>query len=254
MGLLNGLDISVQGVTAQANRLSAIGNNIANVGTTGYKATDVAFEQLLADNAAAYQGSGVQSALRLNASAQGEIALSGTSTNLAVSGQGYFVVETTGGVTALTRAGAFTREANGTLVNTAGDVLLGQSTGGAGLSPVTIPASATSVSVARDGTVSVATATGTSAIGSIPLGQVRSPESLTALSGDSYLPNDASGALTVGTAGSGGLGTIEGSALEGSTADLATQLTNMIVTQRGYEANSKVMQATSDMLSKLSNL
>ena len=243
MSLLNGFDISVQGVSAQTNRLASIGNNIANVATTGYKATDVAFETVLGDTGGSYQGSGVQSATRLNASAQGSIVNTpGMSTNLAVSGNGYFVVQTSTGATALTRAGAFTRQSDGTLVNTAGGTLLG--TG----------ASGSSVSVATDGAISVTTASGTTSGTSVPLAQVRSPENLTALTGDTYQANDLSGPMQVSQAGTSGLGTVAGGSLERSTADLATQLTDMITTQRGYEANSKVMQATSDMLSKLSDL
>jgi flagellar hook protein FlgE len=254
MSLLSGLQISVQGVSAQSNRLSTIGTNIANVNTTGYKASDVAFEALMADSPVGYQGPGVQPALRLNASAQGSITSSDTATNLAISGNGFFVVQTPGGVQAMTRAGAFTREANGTLVNTAGDTLLGYAAGSSGLAPVVIPDTATGVVVSGDGTLSVSTPTGVISPYSVPLAQVRGPESLTAMSGDDYVANDQSGAMAVSQAGTDGLGTIAGSSLESSTSDLATQLTNMIVTQRGYEANSKVMQTTSDMLSKLSDL
>lgn len=263
MSLFGGLDTSVMGVSAQTSRLNAIGQNIANVNTTGYKAGDVSFESMLGDAktlgagnpVANFNGAGVSTVTRLNASTQGTIATTTTSTNLAVSGNGYFVVKTTSGDTAMTRAGAFTRQADGTLVNTAGATLLGTATGGAGLTPVIVPSADTVVSVGSTGAVSFTSPAGaTTTPYSIPLASVRAPESLTALTADTYMANDDSGTMTVSQAGTSGLGAIQGSALEGSTTDLATELSNMIVTQRSYEANSKVMSTTSDMLSKLANI
>ncbi|MDX7953331.1 flagellar hook basal-body protein [Lichenihabitans sp. Uapishka_5] len=262
MSLFGGLQTSVAGVSAQANRLNTIGQNISNVSTTGFKAGTVAFESMLGDNktlgsvvASDFNGAGVRSTVRLNASSQGSITTSTTSTNLAVSGNGFFAVKTASGATAMTRAGAFTRQADGTLLNTAGDTLLGYTAGGSSLTPVIVPTSDTVVSVATDGTVSFTSAAGvTSTPYSIPLASVRSPENLTALTADDYVANDDSGAMTLAKANTKGLGTIQGSSLESSTTDLATELSNMIVTQRGYEANSKVMSTTADMLSKLGDL
>ena len=72
--------------------------------------------------------------------------------------------------------------------------------------------------------------------------------------GNFFTANSDSGAMTVGTAGTGVFGTIETDALESSTVDLATQLSDMISAQRGYEANTKVMQAASDLLKLLNNI
>ena len=263
MSLFGGLQTSVMGVTAQSNRLNTIGQNIANVNTTGYKAGSVEFESMLGDAktlgagnpVSNFNGAGVGSTLRLNASNQGTITSTTTSTNLAVSGTGHFVVKRSDGTTAMTRAGAFTREADGTLVNTAGDTLMGYGAGGTSLTPVIVPSNNTVVTVATDGTMSFTSPAGvTTTPYSIPLAKVRSPENLTALTADDYVANDDSGAMTVAKAGTTGLGTVQGSSLESSTTDLATELSNMIVTQRGYEANSKVMSATSDMLSKLATI
>lgn len=263
MSLFGGLETSVAGVSAQSNRLNTIGQNIANVNTTGYKAGSVAFESMLgqpqtlgAGNPNSnFNGAGVSSALRLNAAAQGNVTITTTSTNLAVTGNGFFVVKTASGATAMTRAGAFQREADGTLVNTAGHTLLGYAPGGTSLTPVIVPSANTGVTVGSDGTMSFTSPSGeTTAAYSIPLASVRGPENLTALTADTYMANDDSGAMTVAKANTGGLGTIQGSSLEASTTDLATELSNMIVTQRGYQANSKVMSTTSDMLSKLGSL
>ncbi|MDR3463522.1 MAG: flagellar basal body rod C-terminal domain-containing protein, partial [Beijerinckiaceae bacterium] len=72
--------------------------------------------------------------------------------------------------------------------------------------------------------------------------------------GDVYQQNDQSGNIVYNTAGTGSAGKIESDNLEGSTVDLATQLTNMIVAQSSYEANSKVLQTVADLLSKLNQI
>ena len=81
-----------------------------------------------------------------------------------------------------------------------------------------------------------------------------SPDALTPLTGNVYEPSLGSGAMTIGTAKTGTLGEINSSSLEQSTVDLATELTSMITAQRSYEANSKVIQTSSDLLSVISNL
>jgi flagellar hook protein FlgE len=118
------------------------------------------------------------------------------------------------------------------------------------------PASAlSSVSVGADGTVSFVYASGTKvAAYKVPLGNVESPEKLTSLSGDVFQQSLGSGDITIGEADANGLGTINSSELESSTVDLASQLTDMIQAQRGYEANSKVFQAGSDLMSELFNM
>jgi flagellar hook protein FlgE len=111
------------------------------------------------------------------------------------------------------------------------------------------------LSISADGTISETTKNGqTIASYKIPLANVVSPDNLTPLAGDVYQVSPASGNAFVGTAGDGGFGTIASSSLESSTVDLATQLTEMIVAQRGYEANSKVFQAGSDLLTQLNNI
>ena len=88
----------------------------------------------------------------------------------------------------------------------------------------------------------------------VALANVASPDLLTSISGDAYTTNAASGSMIVSAAGSNGTGLIESSSLEGSTVDLATELTDMISAQRGYEANSKVLQTASDLLGTLNNI
>lgn len=112
-----------------------------------------------------------------------------------------------------------------------------------------------SVKIGQDGTVTAVYASGAQvATYKVPLGTVISPESLTSLNGNVYQVNSASGNIVTSTANSAGVGSINAGELESSTVDLATELTNMIQTQRAYEANSKVLQAGSDLLGALNRL
>ena len=117
------------------------------------------------------------------------------------------------------------------------------------------PSAVTGVTIGVDGTVSEVFASGSAKpIATIPLASVASVDNMTSLAGDVYQANINSGSILVGSAGTGGLGSINPPELESSTVDLATQLTDMIVAQRSYESNSKVFQTGSDLLSTLNNM
>ncbi len=126
MSLFGTLNTAVSGMSAQANMLGTIGDNIANAGTTGYKQATIDFEtQLGTQSASSYTAGGVQSAVRYGISAQGTLASTTSTTDLGVQGNGFFVVQDSNGATALTRAGSFVANAAGNLVNTAGYELMG---------------------------------------------------------------------------------------------------------------------------------
>lgn len=414
MSVYNTLQTAVSGLAAQANKLGTIGDNIANSSTIGYKESDAQFETVLGNSAASfYESGGVQTRVRYGVSQQGEIVGTASVTDLAIKGKGFFVVQTNGTATALTRAGSFVPNAKGDLVNTAGFTLMGYNltdgsydavTGTGTLKPVNVstqalsatastagtltvnlPSNATPVAAAdrpstnyasanaqytqktslvaydnlggavtldvymtkkdtnqwevsvfnradatgtgfpyangplatqdltfdpstgrlastspttvsvsvpngkivsidmsqttqlatnyqltagtlngnapsrvsridvgTDGTVSTVYESGTTTQNFvIPLANVQSPDRMTVLTGNIFQPNPDSGPMNVAAAKTGSLGEIDSSSLESSTVDLATQLTQMIITQRSYEANSKVLTTGSDMLNTI---
>jgi flagellar hook protein FlgE len=117
------------------------------------------------------------------------------------------------------------------------------------------PGTLTSVSISQNGTLSFNYGNGSiNPVYTIPLAKVAAPDNLTALAGDAFQANYASGAPQVGVAGTAGFGNIDSSALEASTVDLATELTNMVEAQSSYEANSKVFQAGAKILDVLNNI
>lgn len=417
MSIYGAMRTSVSGMNVQADRLSSISDNIANVGTTGYKRSTTEFSTVVLQvGELQYESGAVEVRPRRHVSEQGAFDYSSSVTDLAISGGGFFVVESASGDVLLTRAGAFVPDQDGNLVNSAGAKLLGYdlgdvlggpvANGPAGLEAVNVgalalnalpstagslqanlPAAATPVAAANrpganaatasyssrtslvaydnigtevtldlyftktaanewevavfdraaapsaggfpyssgplttgavtfDGTtgrldsasassVSVAIPNGSTAvidmtqvtqfsadfaifdadmngtgatpiekvdIGSdgvmtvvyqngsrapayrIPVASVRSPDRMEAVTGNLYLPTTSSGEMLIGSAGSGGMGTVVSGALEQSTVDIAQELTAMIEAQRNYTANSRVFQTSSDLTDVLVNL
>jgi flagellar hook protein FlgE len=149
MSLYGMMRTGVSGMSAQATRLSTVADNIANSGTTGYKRSRAEFSTLVIPSAgSSYASGGVTSTVQTSISAQGVLQYTTSGSDLAVSGDGFFVVQDASGKPFLTRAGAFVQNSEGQLVNAAGFKLLGYSlangtptvtaNGYAGLEPITI--------------------------------------------------------------------------------------------------------------------
>jgi flagellar hook protein FlgE len=412
MSLFSALTASASGMSAQSSKLATISDNVANVNTTGYKQATTQFESLVREfGTTSYNAGGVGSRVRYQISEQGDLSATTSSTDLAIQGNGFFLVSDAAGGTFLTRAGSFRLDDGGNLVNAAGFTLMGYSVasgatsadGIAGLRPVdvemrrldAIPSTTATFTANLDSRAAAATGNlpstnalpvaytsksslvaydnlgtpvtfdlyfsktgantwelalynaadatagtafpyanpalsvrtlnfdpsdgallGSSSVSvaipegrtmtidlgamaqvaspfavhtattdgrapsalegltvrpdgilagvygngnevpifAIPLASVPSSDNLTPLAGDVYRAGIRSGDILVGTAGLGGLGTIRSASLETSTVDLATQLTDMIVAQRGYESNTKVFQTGSELLGLLTTM
>ncbi len=265
MGAYDAMISSVGGMSAQSNALANTGQNIANVSTVGYKRVASNFETLAQQPAyklAAAGGVKISSAIAVTQ--QGTLQSTSSSTDLAVNGRGMFVVSDGNGNYSLTRSGSFVPDASGNLVNSAGFYLMGYSAGGpqggsslSGTQMVNVGAAApaSSISVAANGTLSYQLASGaTVSPYTIPLATVPGPQNLTASTGNVFSLTAASGTPTVAAPGAPGFGTINAGQLEQSTVDVATEMTNMIVQQRGYQANSETFKMSSDLMKTLTDL
>ncbi|TPI21580.1 MULTISPECIES: flagellar hook protein FlgE [unclassified Mesorhizobium] len=415
MSLYGMMRTGVSGMNAQANRLSAVADNIANSDTTGYKRSSAEFSTLIMPGTGgAYNSGGVTTTIRSAVGTQGVMTYTTSVSDLAVNGDGFFVVQDAGGTPYLTRAGSFVPDAQGRLVNAAGYQLMAYSyangdpaataNGFEGLVPVQIsdqqmtatpsteglfsgnlpagatppsgplpssnsataeytsktslvaydnlgnkklldvyftntgagtwqvsvfdqskatagtsfpytggalgsanltfdtttgkltgatdsvsftvpggstldldlsqltqlgtgftvadakvngnaPSSIQKVQIGQDGIIYAQFEDGsTKALYKIPLADVQSPDNLTAMPGNVYVQSTDSGAVHIGFANEGKLGSIVSGALENSNVDIAEELTNMIAAQRSYTANSKVFQTGSDLMDVLVNL
>ncbi|MDY0959443.1 MULTISPECIES: flagellar basal-body rod protein FlgG [unclassified Sphingomonas] len=250
------MHVARTGLDAQDMRMRVISNNLANVNTTGFKRDRAAFETL------AYQtvttpgaassteskyatglnlGTGVriQGTARINT--QGAMQTTNNSLDLALDGDGFFQVQMPGGTLGYTRAGNFSRSAEGLLVTSEGyQVMPG----------ITVPEGTTQITIGSDGTVSASLAgqTTPAQIGQIQVASFPNPAGLQA-KGDNYLTETAaSGVANMGVAGLEGRGQIRQGMLEGSNVNVVEELVDMIETQRAYEVNSKMIKSTDEML------
>lgn len=250
------MHIARTGLDAQDMRMRVISNNLANVNTTGFKRDRAAFETLAyqtitAPGAASSTeskyatglnlGTGVriQGTARINT--QGAMQTTNNSLDMALDGEGFFQVQMPGGTLGYTRAGNFSRSAEGLLVTSEGyQVMPG----------ITVPEGATQITIGTDGTVS-ATIQGQTApaeIGQIQIATFPNPAGLQS-KGDNYLTETAaSGAVNMGVAGLEGRGQIRQGMLEGSNVNVVEELVDMIETQRAYEVNSKMISSSDEML------
>ena len=260
--MMRSLWISKTGMEAQQTQLDAISNNLANASTNGYKRSHAVFEDLMYQNlrqaganstdqttlpTGLQLGLGTRAVATSRSFNQGNLQQSSNPLDLAVSGQGFFEVQLPDGTTGYTRDGSFQVSATGTLVTN----------NGLTVQPgITIPANATSVSVAEDGTVSVvlpATAT-PATVGKLSIANFVNPPGLEPRGQNIYAETAASGTPTTGTAGLNGLGTIKQGFVETSNVNVVEELVGMIQTQRAYELNSKAIKTSDDMLARLAQL
>jgi flagellar basal-body rod protein FlgG len=170
---------------------------------------------------------------------QGTLTPTGQQFDLAIDGQGFFAVTLLDGSTGYTRAGGLTLNANRQLVTTDGFLLAGG---------ITVPADASSVSVATDGTVTANTPSGPQAIGQLTLTDFSNPAGLVRAGNTTFAAGPNAGTATTGAPGSGGLGTVRQGFLESSNVDLSTELVNLIVAQRAFQINAQALTVENETL------
>ena len=261
--MIRSLYTAASGMLAQQLNLDNIANNLANASTAGFRRRRLQFQDLLYQNmimpgsAASSQttvAAGLQIGLGTRPSAseivqtQGDFAATGNPLDLTVDGLGFFQVHLPNGDTAYTRSGAFHLDAQGNVVTAEGDPIE---------PPVTIPSGASSISIGADGTVSV-TQPGQQVaqqVGSIQLALFPNPGGLNSVGKNLFLATTASGDPIVGTpGGTEGLGTVQQGMLEQANVNVVEEFIQMIMAQRSYEANSRVVRASDEMSQLLNNL
>ncbi len=261
--MIRALYTAASGMTAQQMNLDAIANNLSNSSTAGFQQRTVAFSDLLYQNeispgAAASQQTTVASGLQIGLGSkptsteiiqtQGELSTTGNQLDLAIQGQGFFQILLPNGQTGYTRSGSLQLDAQGNVVTPNGDPLQ---------PGITIPPNATAITVGSDGTVSVTQPGQTAAaqVGSIQLALFINPGGLNSAGNNIYLQTTASGDPVVGApGGTDGLGTIQQGMLEQSNVSVVDQFVQMIVAQRGYESNSRVVKAADEMMQQINQL
>jgi flagellar basal-body rod protein FlgG len=260
--MIRALYTAASGMNAQQTNIDNVAHNLANVNTTGFKKSRVEFEDLVyqeirgagaAASASTEAPAGLEIGLGTRAVATarnfstGNLRATGGQLDLAIEGAGFFQVSMPDGTTAYTRAGSLHRDAQGLLVTSEGYAIEPQ---------ITVPPNATSVTISRDGVVSAMVA-GQSApqeLGTLELAVFSNQAGLRPLGGNLFGISSASGDAETGAPGTDGRGTLAQGFLEDSNVSVVEEMINMIIGQRAYEANSRVVKAADEMLAQVNNL
>lgn len=260
--MMRSLWISKTGLDAQQSQMDVIANNLANVSTSGFKRSRAVFEDLIyqtirqpgAQSSQQTQlpsglqlGTGVRPVATERIFTQGNLQLTSNDKDVAIQGAGFFQVLLPDGSTAFTRDGSFQTDSQGQLVTASGFPLQ---------PAITIPANAQSLTIGRDGTVSVTTpgASAPTQVGAIQLATFINPAGLQAKGENLYVETSASGNANTNAPGANGAGLLTQGYVETSNVNVVEELVNMIQTQRAYEINSKAITTSDQMLQKLTQM
>lgn len=233
--MIQGMGAALSGLRAYVNQTRVTSNNLANLNTPGFKGSNAIVSSL--------PGSAGVATTRIQSDpGQGAIINTGQPFDMAIGGEGFFKVITSGGATAYTRAGGFRPDKNGGLADANGATLQ---------PPIQVPANATSVSIGRDGSVTAIVNGQSQNIGQVEVYKFNNPGGLQNGGSNTYYETSESGQPAQGTPGNGGFGAIYPSSLEQSNVDIGSQMVNLIQSQHGFSAQVKTIQTADEMLGAL---
>ena len=260
---MRSMNIAGTGMQAQTTNVEVISNNIANLTTTGFKRRRTEFQDLMYQNlrrvgsnssdtgsvvpSGAQVGLGVKTAAIYRINEQGTLQQTANTLDMAIQGHGYFQITMPGGETAYTRDGTFGLAPDGTIVTADGHTVQ---------PGVQIPSAATAVSVNTNGQVQVTLSgqTAPSTLVQLQIAVFPNDAGLEALGDNLFLQTSASGGPVSGNPGAAGFGTVMQGFVEASNVNIVSEITNLITAQRAYEMNSRVIKASDEMMSTLTNL
>ncbi len=260
---MKALYIASTGMSAQERNVEVISNNIANMRTTGYKRQRAEFQDLLYQQyrragsqtsdqgtslpAGLEIGSGVRTVATPRVMSQGSVNPTEKELDLAVRGEGFFMIQLPDGRTGYTRDGSFERNSEGQLVNASGFTLQ---------PGVTIPDTAKAVSISADGTVEaiIGTAAAPTQLGQLQLANFVNKAGLESIGDNLFVETAASGSAQIGTPGSDSNGDLLQGYLEMSNVNSVTEIADLIAAQRAYEMNARVISGADEMMKSTSQL
>jgi flagellar basal-body rod protein FlgG len=260
--MIRALYTAASGMNAQQTNIDNVAHNLANVNTTGFKKSRVEFEDLVYQEIRAAGSSasstteapvGLEVGLGTRAVATarnfsaGNLRATSAPLDVAIQGGGFFQVSMPDGTIGYTRAGTFHLDAQGALVTAEGYAIDPQ---------ITVPANATTISISRDGIVSAVIAGQSAAeqLGTLEIASFSNAAGLRPLGGNLFAATTASGEAETGAPGTDSRGTLVQGFVEDSNVSVVEEMVNMIIGQRAYEANSRVVKAADEMMSQVNTL
>jgi flagellar basal-body rod protein FlgG len=260
--MMRSLWIAKSGMEAQQTQLDHISQNLANSGTNGYKQSHAVFEDLIYQNlrqsgansseqtqlpTGLQVGLGVRAVATSRQFSQGTLTQTYNNLDVAIQGKGFFQITMPDGTTGYTRDGSFQLDAQGQLVTNNGYLVQ---------PGITVPANATNITIANDGTVSatVAGQVAPQSLGQIQLATFINPAGLEPKGQNLFAETPASGTPQTAAPTVQGMGSVSQGFVESSNVNVVQELVTMIQTQRAYELNSKAIQTSDQMLQRLGQM
>ena len=260
--MIKSLNTAATGMQAQQNNMDVISNNMANVSTVGFKKSRAEFEDLMyqtlkepgaATGANSITPTGVQTGLGVRTAAVQKDFTGGSSVitknplDIQIEGSGFFQILTPDGQLAYTRDGQFKKDASGKMTDKNGNVVQPE---------ITIPADAAGIEISPSGEVRVTQGLSDPPrqIGQIDIANFVNPAGLKSIGKNLFVPSSASGQAVNSRPGLQGTGFLAQGQIESSNVNIVDEMVNMITAQRSYETNSKVIQASDQMLQTINNL
>lgn len=260
--MLRALTTAATGMIAQQLNIDVISNNLANVNTSGFKKVRAEFQDLLSQTLrtpgaqvaqGTYQPVGIQVGLGTKTSgtqrdfSEGTFKSTGGKLDVAIEGDGFFQVQLDDGSIAYTRDGSFKVDANGQITTTDGYPVIPQ---------ITVTQDVSEVVITPDGRFSVKNGSDPkiNTVGTFQLAKFANPAGLLSVGKNLYTETAGSGTPMQGAAGQNGFGTIQQGFLEGSNVQVVEELINLIQAQRAFEANSRLIAASDELLKTANRL
>lgn len=260
--MLKSLNTAATGMAAQQSNMDVIANNIANVSTAGFKKSRAEFEDLVyqtqkepgtATGMNSYSPNGVQTGLGVRTAAvqkdfaMGNALVTKNPLDIQIEGSGFFQILTPDGQVGFTRDGAFKKDPNGKVVDKNGNALQPE---------ITIPPNVAGLEVSPSGEVRVIQGLNDApqVIGQIDVVNFINPAGLKAMGKNVFMQTPSSGQPQTSRPGLNGTGYLSQGQLESSNVNIVDEMVNMITAQRAYETNSKVIQASDQMLQSINNM
>ncbi len=258
--MMGALWTAASGMKAQQTNLDIISNNLANANTYGFKKMRAEFKDLMYRTARAAGtplqsgtqlpvgiqfGMGVHNSATARAFGQGEFQLTENPLDLVIEGDGFFQVQRPDGTVAFSRDGTFKSDGNGQLVTSEGLLILPQ---------ITVPQGASNFSVTPEGVVTATVGNNIQTLGQIQIARFVNPAGLMAAGRNLFVQTTASGEPVLLNPGTDGIGTLAQGYIEMSNVKVVEEMVNLILAQRAYEANSKSVQTSDEMLGMANNL
>ena len=259
---MDALYTAATGMEAQETNIANVANNLANVNTTGFKKSRVEFEDLVYEELNApgsptspteespigYEiGKGVRVSGTARDFGRGRMRTTSAPLDVAIQGRGMLQVTLPSGETGYTRSGALHLDGEGAIVTAEGNPIEPQ---------ITLPPDTVAISISNDGIVSAALPNqpAPEQVGTIELAMFPNEAGLRAIGGNLFVQSEASGEPSVAAPGTDGLGTLAQGFLEDSNVNVAEEMVSMILGQRAYEANARVMRTADEMLQQVNQL